>query len=268
MVSYIPNSLQTGLGGIQLLLAANYESRVQTLSKFNTPRAQYAGDTAVTLTDGSYNVRAATTSADIPVSATAELASTTNITDSSGATSPNVTAKPLIIKMMKNEFTGEVGVQEAADPTQPVSAGNPIVTKTYAVFNADGTWPGGVNPWNYLANTGARYRVNDATGEIYVNNAQDFIEFRNGDNTLINFNVAGYDSGAGATTQQVIATGVKGNLEGKDKVVGIVDFEALQGGASSALQQQAADLTSAIQSLTSILRATNDTRKEILGIIK
>ncbi|MFN4149514.1 MAG: hypothetical protein ACK4IX_01090, partial [Candidatus Sericytochromatia bacterium] len=182
--SYITTHLQSGLGGVQLALAAAYESRVHTLSKMTAPRAQFAGDTAVTLTDGSYNIRTATTSADIPKSATAFLANSTNVFESTtnnpnNATGFTSTGKPLIIKVKKDEFNSDI--------------------LEYGVFNADGTHPGAdvgsaagaydpaYDPWSL---TNARYRVNTATGEIYLNKATGIIELRNPEG-LIDLTTAG-----------------------------------------------------------------------------
>ena len=69
MTSYIPSVLGGGNGGVQAALAAAYESRVHTISRLAVPRAQFAGDTAVTATDGTFNTRAAGTAAAIPKSA-------------------------------------------------------------------------------------------------------------------------------------------------------------------------------------------------------
>lgn len=257
--SYITTHLQSGLGGVQLALAAAYESRVHTLSKMTTPRAQFAGDTAVTLTDGSYNIRTSTTSADIPKSATAFLANTTNVFRGAD-NSPNIpgsynsTGKPLVIKVKKDEFNSEI--------------------LEYAVFNADGTYPGAAastpydtnfDPWNI---NNARYRVNTSTGEIYLNNAAGIIELQNPEG-LIEFapNTA---NGTGTTgTRDKIGAGGDTDVEGAIVgVVGMVEFEAIQGGALSLAQQQAAELSSIISSLTSILRAQNDSKRGILNIIK
>lgn len=251
--SYITTHLQSGLGGVQLALAAAYESRVHTLSKMTAPRAQFAGDTAVTLTDGSYNTRTAATSADIPKSATAFLANSTNVFENvqnnpnAGATFTS-TGKPLIIKMKKDEFNSEI--------------------LEYAVFNADGTYPGAAattpydvnfDPWNI---TNARYRVNTATGEIYLNKATGIIELRNPEG-LIDF------TGAGAINARDKFLGPQAAIEGPNiGVVGMVEFEAIQGGALSLAQQQAAELSSIIASLTSVLRAQNDSKRGILNIVK
>jgi hypothetical protein len=250
--SYITTHLQSGLGGVQLALAAAYESRVHTLSKMTAPRAQFAGDTAVTLTDGSYNTRTAATSTDIPKSATAFLANSTNVFDN-GQNNPNTignftsTGKPLVIKMKKDEFNSEI--------------------LEYAVFNADGSYPGAeastpydpnFDPWNVLD---ARYRVNTATGEIYLNHADGIIELRNPEG-IIHF------AGAGTVGRDEFAGHVAA-IEGPDRgVVGMVEFEAIQGGALSLAQQQAAELSSIIASLTSVLRAQNDSKRGILNLIK
>jgi hypothetical protein len=232
MSSFIPPSLGGGrLGGVQLSLAAAFESRVHTISRLSVPRAQFAGDTAITLTDGSFNTRPAGTNSAIPKSATAFLANTTNTFDS---TLQNAFGKPLIIRVQRDELTSEI--------------------KKYGVFNADGTIPGSdgslgqnatFDPYNAAAGTGARYRVNTATGEIYLNNAAGLRNLKNPDGTILQSNAR----------------------VGTDGVVGNVEFEALQGGAMSVAQQQASELSSIIQSLTSILRSINDGKKSILNII-
>ena len=230
MTSYIPSLLAPGFaGGIQLALAGAYESRVHTMSKFLVPRAQFAGDTAVTLTDGSYNTRTAATNASTPKSATAYLANTNNTNSLFG--------KPLVIRVKRDEFTSEI--------------------KEYGVFCADGTYPGGIDPYNNTANTGARYRVNTSTGEIYVNNAAGLIEHKNPDG-IINFATG---SNILNTTQDTVGAGGDAGMQSTNHVVGMVEFDSLQGGALSAAQQQAADLSGVIQSLTSILRAINDGKR-------
>ena len=297
-----------GLGGIQLALASAYESRVHTISKMTTPRAQFAGDTAVTLTDGSYNIRTNGTNIAVPKSATAFLANTSNTRGVAGNANNNW-GKPLIIKVKRDEFNSDI--------------------MDYAVFNADGTFPGAdpsnggipanfnpydpkFNPWSATA---ARYRVNTATGEIYLNKAGDtstpngtfagIRELFNPDG-IVNFpgNTTGLDNdpqinsaeyttatdydltnatapttGTGGTLQQDI-TNVLGDLNmldgdftvatnmPTDKVVGMVEFEGLQGGALSLAQQQAAELSGIIQSLTSILRSTKDSQRGLLSLIK
>ncbi|MBC7475458.1 MAG: hypothetical protein H7263_14305 [Candidatus Sericytochromatia bacterium] len=302
MVSYIPNALSgNSIGGVQLLLAANYESRVQILSKLNVPRAQFAGDTAQTLTDGSYNTRLTTAGSAIPKSATAHLANTSNVFDAVTNHGSTSSGKPMVIRVKKDEFTGETGVIENEDPSVTTS---PKVSKTYAVFNADGSIPGVVplppsptalqittynaavvklNPWNYTASTGARYRVNDKTGEIYVNNAEGMGELDT-PSGKVNFNDKLNDVSSPVTsgtyqnnTINSITTGDKGSLEfitdasginHYDFIVGIVDFEGLTGGALSTAQQQASELSGAIQSLTSILRSISDSKKGIFSIIR
>lgn len=266
-MSYIPTALQSwNVGGIQAGLAAVYESRVHTISKMTVARGQYAGDTAVTMTDGSYNIRTATTPSAVPVSATAVLANSTNTYSAALAAPKNSWGKPVVVKVKRDEQSSEI--------------------LAYGVFNADGTIPGSdgttaqddaLDPWNLKAGSKSRYKVNPATGEIYVNNASLLIELKNPDG-VVNFQVAGYNdntsvtyngiTGASNTVQQGIAPADVANLEGQDKVVGMVEFEGLQGGALSLAQQQAAELSAVIQSLTSTLRATNDSKKSILSLIR
>jgi hypothetical protein len=234
MTSFIPPVLGGGgLGGVQLALSAVFESRNHTISRLSVPRAQFAGDTATTLTDGSFNTRIAGTNAAIPKSASAFLANTTNTFKT--ATTPASLGKPLIIKVQRDELTSEI--------------------KRYGVFNADGTYPGAASttpfdplfdPYQIAAGSNPRYRVNTATGEIYLNNSSGLRNLNNPDGTIF------------ATAANV----------GTDGVVGIVEFEALQGGAMSIAQQQASELSGVIQSLTSILRAITDSKKGTLSIIR
>jgi hypothetical protein len=268
MGSYIPLVLR-GISAVQTIMASAYESRTHTVNRFLVPRAQFAGDTAVTLTDGSYNTR---TTTNIPKASTAYLA-----TPSNTVREPDVPlhpiaqqGKPLVIKVKRDPFTGEIGVKERRDPTDPTS---PIVTKDYAVFNADGTYPGApdsdpynsdFDPWNYAdngtVNKGARYRVNTATGEIYVNNTTNLIEHRNPDGVvhIPELNNATRD-------------GITHNIptrRGPDMVVGMVQFDTLQGGAATVEQQRASELSGIIQSLTSIVRTLNDAKRSSLNIIR
>ena len=122
-MSYIPTALQSwNVGGIQAGLAAVYESRVHTISKMTVARGQYAGDTAVTMTDGSYNIRTATTPSAVPVSATAVLANSTNTYSAALAAPKNSWGKPVVVKVKRDEQSSEI--------------------LAYGVFNADGTIPG------------------------------------------------------------------------------------------------------------------------------
>ncbi len=250
-MSYI-NPLLGGnlsLGGVQMALAAAYESRIHTFSKMSVPRAQFAGDTAVTLTDGSYNSRhtinigpapvflttVSNPGPDIPTSATAQLASTSN----------SNAGKPMVIRTLRDPFNAEI--------------------YDYAVFNADGTFPGGVNPLNYNSvtqrweiNPLARYLVNKETGEIYVNRKVGIQEHQNPDGLV--------DMDGGGT--RTLLDTAHPSAQGLDNVVGIVDFEGLQGGALSAAQQEASELSGVIQSLTSVLRTFNDSKKSVLGLIR
>lgn len=241
-MSYINPMLggNSALGGVQMALAAAYESRIHTMSKMTVARAQFAGDTAVTLTDGSYNTRfvgGLNPTNDIPKSATAQLANTSN--------SANTAGKPLVVKPLRDAFTAEI--------------------YDYAVFNADGTFPGGVNPltWNAASNRyelvgNARYMVNKSTGEIYLNNRLGIMEHQNPDG-LVEAN--------GTAGQNLLDLG-PGALQGINNVVGIVDFEALQGGALSAAQQQASELSGVVSTLTSVLRSLNENKKGTLSLIR
>ncbi|GIW22931.1 MAG: hypothetical protein KatS3mg068_1938 [Candidatus Sericytochromatia bacterium] len=267
MGSYIPAVLR-GISAVQTIMAGAYESRIHTVNRFLVPRAQFAGDTAVTLTDGSYNTRTIT---NIPKYTTAQLANPSNTAKASGTGTIGKLSqgKPLVIKVKRDPFTGEIGVKERRDPTDPTS---PIVTKDYAVFNADGTFPGApdsnpydpnFDPWNYNDGTtnGARYRVNTATGEIYVNNTRNFIELVN-PSGLVDFG----SIGSPGTRDEI--TGNVASMKGTDMVVGIVQFDTLQGGAATAEQQRASELSGIIQSLTSIVRSLNDAKRASLNIIR
>ena len=255
-MSYI-NPLLGGnlsLGGVQMALAAAYESRIHTFSKMSTPRAQFAGDTAVTLTDGSYNTRyvnGQNPNADIPTSSTAQLANTSNSAGTGG--------KPLVIRPLRDPFTAEI--------------------YDYAVFNADGSFPGGVDPLTYNSTTSrwelnpnARYAVNKETAEIYLNaKAGTLMEHFNPDG-LVDTNNNGTQNDI--TFTNLLPTNY-GTLSAADQlkarqklVVGMVDFEGLQGGALSAAQQQASELSGIIASLTSVLRTVNESKKTTLGLIR
>lgn len=250
------------LGGVQMALAAAYESRIHSMSKMTVARAQFAGDTAVTLTDGSYNTRfanGASPTIDIPKSATAQLANSSNTVDSAVAAPAGPVSrggKPLVIKPLRDPFTADI--------------------YDYAVFNADGTAPGtvigrdgsvvtagtppviwnaGTNRWE--VNPASRYLVNKQTGEIYVNRIAGIREHFNPDG-LVDTNNNGIQETLGAVAA----------LQGVDNVVGMVDFEGLSGGALSAAQQEAANLSTAVQSLTSILRSINENKKSCLSLIR
>jgi len=267
MGSYIPLVLR-GISAVQTIMASAYESRTHTVNRFLVPRAQFAGDTAVTLTDGSYNTR---TTTNIPKASTAHLATPSNTAKGTDVPGHPIAqqGKPLVIKVKRDPFTGEIGVKERKDPTDPAS---PIVTKDYAVFNADGTYPGApdsnpyhpdFDPWNYTGtgNKGARYRVNTATGEIYVNNTKNLIEHRNPDG-VVHIPELPSDTAREGTTNDIPAR------RGPDMVVGIVQFDTLQGGAATVEQQRASELSGIIQSLTSIVRTLNDAKRSSLNIIR
>lgn len=262
-MSYI-NPLLGGnmsLGGVQMALAAAYESRIHTFSKMSTPRAQFAGDTAVTLTDGSYNtryVKGQNPNADIPASSTAQLANTSNSAGNGG--------KPLVIRPLRDPFTAEI--------------------YDYAVFNADGSFPGGVNPlvydsatsrWNL--NPAARYAVNKETAEIYLNakGTGVLMEHFNPDGLVDTNPITAPPTPESQSdivfthllpTGYATATAEEQLAMRKKLVVGLVDFEGLQGGALSAAQQQASELSGIIASLTSVLRTVNESKKTTLGLIR
>ncbi|MFN8576631.1 MAG: hypothetical protein U0354_07225 [Candidatus Sericytochromatia bacterium] len=258
-MSYI-NPMLSGnlaLGGIQMSLAAAYESRIHTFSRMTVARAQFAGDTAVTLTDGSYNTRfiGGVPNNDIPKSATAQLANTSNTAGQWG--------KPLVIKPLRDPFTAEIYDYAVfnADGTHPgAAAGNPYDPTYRPIF-----WNGATNRWE-IDTAASRYLVNKQTGEIYVNKVTGLIEHQNPDG-LVDVD--------GSGTQTAIINnnlGFIGNANPvatrKDNVVGIVDFEGLQGGALSNAQQQASELSGVISSLTSILRSANENKKTTLGLIR
>jgi len=230
-MSYIPAFLNGSSGGIQLALAASIESRVHTVSKFLIPRAQFAGDTANTLTNGSFNIRDTTANANVAVSASAYLANSTNAIDTSNL--KNVLGQPLVVKVKKDEFTSEI--------------------TAYAVFNADGSYPGAPSDdpqnstWNPWDSTKARYLVNTKTSEIYLNKTDGLVSLKNEDGTV------------------AVGSAKTGTING---VIGIVEFDNLQGGALYTAEQEEGDLSTVIQSLTSAIRAINDSKRSILDIIR
>ncbi|MGV3523405.1 MAG: hypothetical protein ACO1RX_04235 [Candidatus Sericytochromatia bacterium] len=254
------------------VLAGAYESRATQIARLFVPLASFAGDTAQTLTDGSFN----SNNASVLKSSSAVLASPSNIRsadndidtnndgDNTDATDENdgtsgatgatgfnpVTAKPLIIKVKRDEFTGEI--------------------VAYGVFNADGTVPGqprgaagaplytpGQDGDPFLTPdpvTGApfagvppRYLVDRMTGQIYLNNQAGI--------TGVNLD--------GAPNAEIVS-----DTAGTDNVVGIVEFKALEGAALSTAQQRANELSNVIQSLSTLIRGFKDAERSILNALR
>lgn len=219
-----------------LFLAAAYESRATTIARLFVPLASFAGDTSQTLTDGSFN----SNPGSILKSSSANLANPSNILNTGNVTNNAlgdfVSAKPLVIKVQRDPFTGEIN--------------------DYGVFNADGTFPGaqtaaapfGKDP-NYDPFTGPnrRYVVNRLTGEIYL--------ARTAGITGINL-----DTSSGAD----ILTGAAGT----DNVVGIVEFKALEGAALSSAQQAASELSNVIQSLATLIRGIKESDRTLLNTVR
>lgn len=243
--------------GVQPLtvLAGAYESRATQIARLFVPIASFAGDTAQTLTDGSFNSNLTS----VLKSSTAVLATPSNIrnagndydgnnngtyeaatdtTDGVGTFRP-VTAKPLVIKVRRDPFTGEI--------------------TGYGVFNADGTVPGQYHaPGTPLYTPGQagdpfdpaqnpRYLVDRMRGQIFLN-------YRDGVNGV------NLDSANGAEITSAAA--------GVDNVVGITEFKALEGAALSTAQQKASELSNVIQSLATLIRGKLDSEKSLLNVIR
>jgi hypothetical protein len=217
------------------ILAASYESRATSIAKLFVGLVSFAGDTAQTATDGSFN--------SVPTStlksSTAILATPSNILNVPGQTTTAganwVSAKPLVVKVQRDPFTGEV--------------------LNYGVFNADGSVPGqpggGYTPGQpgdpFLAANNPRYLVDRMTGQVYLNNAAGIV----GVNLDAN---AGPEISAGAA--------------GVGNVIGIVEFKALEGAALSTAQQQASELSNVIQSLATLIRGFKDSERNMLNTIR
>lgn len=281
--------------GIQpiTVLAGAYESRATQIARLFVPIASFAGDTAQTLTDGSFN----SNNTSVLKSSTAILATPSNIRSASndidanndgdnvdagdqndgstGTAAPSgygignniagnqtfnpVTAKPLIVKVKRDPFTGEV--------------------TGYGVFNADGTVPGqyhipgtplytpgqdgdpfqSPDPVTGAAFSGVppRYLVDRMRGQIYLNDKRGI--------TGVNL-----DSAAGAEivvdpNYNVVGANNKGVV---DNVVGITEFKALEGAALSTAQQRASELSNVIQSLATLIRGVLDSNKTLLNVLR
>lgn len=259
--TYVTASLvPTGIQSITIMAAA-YESRATQIARLFVPIASFAGDTAQTLTDGSFNSFSGNGNPgydpndplDGPVlpSSTAILAGPSNIlqadNDVDGAdgagdadgVANSVTAKPLIVRVRRDPLSGEI--------------------TNYGVFNADGTVPGfeyGVGVPLYTPgqdgdpfdpNRNPRYLVNRMTGEIYLNN-------------LRGVNGVNLDAAPGAE----ITTGPAGT----NNIVGIAEFKALEGAALSTAQQKASELSNVIQSLATLIRGYKDRERRMLDAIR
>lgn len=219
------------------ILAAAYESRATQVAKLFVPIASFAGDTAVTVTDGSFN----STPGSVLKSSTAILATPSNILNAGNTLAgPDlVTAKPLIIRVQRDPFTGSI--------------------VNYGVFNADGSVPGqpgaGYTPGQpgdpFDPNQNPRYLVNRMTGEIYLNNPTGIIG--------VNLDV---NPGAEIFAPTPPLMGDTRN------VVGIVEFKALEGAALSTAQQAASELSNVIQSLATLIRGFKDSERNMLNTIR
>lgn len=260
------------------VLAGAYESRATQIAKLFVPTASFAGDTAQTLTDGSFN----SNNNSILKSSTAVLADPSNIKSVLSALNPNnynghaaqdyaslgndvddnndgtiddgdgdgtvnpVTAKPLIIKVTRDPFSGEV--------------------INYGVFNADGTVPGqayvagtplytpGQAGDPFDPNQAPRYLVDRMTGQIYLNNGAG----------IIGVNL---DSAAGGEIFRD-EDSIESGTNSAAHVVGIVEFKALEGAALSTAQQKASELSNVIQSLATLIRGFKDSDRSIMNVIK
>lgn len=236
-----------GNNPVTIALSAAYETRIQNLGKLFTPLAKFAGDTSITLTDGSFN---RDPSNDDNKHAQAVLMTTANRGTPGGGPDNElgennlgyVSCKPLIIKVRRDQFTGEI--------------------IEYGVFNADGTWPGCPDnernnhlDYNPFGGANARYKVNMATGEIYLNNKTGIAGIDvNNDGDIDNSDIKVPDDNP--------------NIPRIKWVVGIVDFEPLKGAALSYAQEEQAELSGVIQSLTALIRAQNDQKKGLLSVIR
>lgn len=218
-MSYIPPMLMN-TGSIMHTLSAAYESRNFVVARSFMPVAKFQGDTTQTLADGSLNVDPVQTDK----TATARLATTTNV-DGTG----NSSGKPLEIRVKRNAITAEI--------------------TEYAVFNADNSVPGGAaaNPWDGTLNTGARYRVNIGSGQIFVNNQNNFDSL---------------DVDSDGTYESAV------NGTGTGAVVGLLEFKPLEGAALAMLQQTSSELSTVIQSLASLIRSRGETERSILSTIR
>jgi hypothetical protein len=227
----LTNSL--GISNATTLLAAAYESRATAIARLFVPTVSFAGDTAQTATDGSFN----TNNTSVLRSATAVLATPTNILNAGNAAvgaANQVTAKPLIIKVRRDPFTGDV--------------------LNYGVFNADGSVPGQVARYSpgtagdpFDPNFNPRYLVNRMRGEVYLNN---------------NAGIAGVNLDAAPGAELTPAA------VGEDNVIAIVEFKALEGAALSAAQQAASELSNVIQSLATLIRGFKDSERNLFSAIR
>lgn len=275
-------SIPSGVQPITVLAAA-YESRATQIARLFIPLASFAGDTAQTLSDGSFNSNINS----VLASSTAVLATTSNIRNVSAATNPAaygasanlnyanqgndvdtngdgvvddgdgggvnpVTAKPLIIKVRRDPFTGEIN--------------------GYGVFNADGTVPGQVHtPGTPLytpgqqgdpfdLNMNPRYMVDRMSGQVLLYNRRG----------IVGVNL---DSAAGGEIFSDLgyadAPAVAGPPAVPNKnIVGIVEFKALEGAALSTAQQKASELSNVIQSLATLLRGFKDSERTLINAFR
>ena len=288
-VANIPSGVQP-----QTVLAAAYESRATQIARLFVPLAAFAGDTAQTLTDGSFN----SNRLSVLPSSSAILAGPANIrgVDDNGSApiNPNnyngnafldyagqgndvdedndgvvdngdggainqVTAKPLVVRVRRDPFTGEVvnyGVFNAdgSVPGQPTAPGTPLYTPGQA---GDPFLPNGPDG---AANSGdePRYIVNRMTGEIVLNSGEG----------IVGVNLDSQDGGEifrDASAQEALGNALADPFA---HVVGIVEFKALEGAALSTAQQKASELSNVIQSLATLIRGFFDSERNILNTIR
>lgn len=255
------------------VLAGAYESRATQIARLFVPLASFAGDTAQTLTDGSFN----SNNNSILKSSSAVLASPSNIKGTNDAGNPApfagqgndvdddgdgtidnqdggainpVTAKPLIIKVRRDEFTGEItayGVFNAdgSVPGQPRVAGQPLYI------------PGGPgDPFDLAQNP--RYAVDRMTGQVYLNNGDG----------IVGINLDGAAGAEIVRDEDALEIGAGGGTNLTANVVGIVEFKALEGAALSTAQQRANELSNVIQSLSTLIRGFKDSERSILNALR
>lgn len=291
--TYVTASLvPSGIQSITIMAAA-YESRATQIARLFVPIASFAGDTAQTLTDGSFNSFSGNGNPgydpndplDGPVlpSSTAILAGPSNILRAGNDIDGNSDGDVADL-----DDPGTPELNDGPDTTDGDGAVNPVTSKpliirvrrdplsgeitAYGVFNADGTVPG----YNYndpLLPPGSPLYTPGQDGDPFESTVNGVafagvpprykVNRMTGEiylNDARGVNGVNLDAAAGAE----ITTGPAGT----NNIVGIAEFKALEGAALSTAQQKASELSNVIQSLATLIRGYKDRERRMLDAIR
>ena len=290
--SLLPSGVQ-----VSTIMAAAYESRATQIARLFVPIASFAGDTAQTLTDGSFNSFTDGGAQSVNRAIAPEAAA--NNDNNAVANRPllpsssAVLAGPSNILRANNDIDADNSGANNDDPgdTDDGTAGvdsaggfnevtaKPLIVRVrrdpltgeitgYGVFNADGSVPGQeIIPGQPLYTPGQ-------DGDPFESEAPDGTPFAGlpprykvnrmtGEIYLNNITgITGVNLDGSDGPEILTAQG------GTNNIVGIAEFKALEGAALSTAQQKASELSNVIQSLATLLRGFRDRERRVLDVIR